>query len=202
MLAALFAASMTSAAAAPAQNLLANPDFDTDVTSGGWGADVDWILGSWQEPDAFGDGDSGSLLVTNVREFGGSNGWFQCIPASEGLALDASVWTRSAPGQTNSNGAWLEVWFFASTGCSFAPPGLIESIFTEYASPADWTEIALRDLVTPAGTQSIRFDLRVEKASGDPEAATAEFDAAYLPEPGALATAAAALAALAALRRR
>lgn len=201
-LAALCAAALTAAAAAPAQNLLANPDFDTDASSGGWGADVEWILGEWSADDAFGEAGSGSVLVRNVRDSAGSNGWFQCVAASEGLVLDASVWTRSEPSQTNSNGASLEVWFFASEGCSFAPPGLIESFFTDFAAPADWTRLALRGLVAPAATQSIRFDLRVEKASGDPEPATALFDAAYLPEPSAVATAAAALFALAALRRR
>ena len=69
--------------AAEAQNLLANPDFDTDVT--GWSG-----VGVWDPLDAFGSPSSGSATWINTQVGGGANYLGQCVeltPSFEGYDL-------------------------------------------------------------------------------------------------------------------
>ena len=61
------------ATGASAQNLLVNPDFDTDVIPG-WDG-----LGVWDPMDAFGSPSSGSATWTNTFTSGGAAYLQQCI---------------------------------------------------------------------------------------------------------------------------
>ena len=68
---------------ASAQNLLVNPDFDTDIS--GWSG-----VGVWNPLDAFGSPTSGSATWINTQVGGGANYLEQCVelvPIFEGYDL-------------------------------------------------------------------------------------------------------------------
>lgn len=162
-----------------AQNLLTNPDFDTDLS--GWTSEVFWINGSFDAEDMAEPSASGSARVENSRSTGGGNGLFQCVLADEGDFHDFSIWTRIPTGQAMTGEAALRLWWFGNTTCDFADP--LDFQTSEITTPsASWTEIAMLGVEAPAGTQSVRFDLGVSKdaAGGTFEA---KFDAVYMPEP-------------------
>jgi len=68
---------------ASAQNLLVNPDFDTDIS--GWSG-----VGVWSPLDAWGSPTSGSATWINMQIGGGANYLEQCVelvPFFEGYDL-------------------------------------------------------------------------------------------------------------------
>ena len=104
--------------ATQAQNLLVNPDFDSDAS--GWTADVAWIVGSFDAEDMDEPSPSGSVLVENSRAFGGGSGLFQCVAVSGGTLYDFSIWTRIPLGQALSGDASLRL--FRSFHTSLVSP--------------------------------------------------------------------------------
>ena len=67
-----------AATGASAQNLLVNPDFDTDVTTG-WSG-----IGVWDPNDVFGSPTSGSATWINTWASGGAIYHTQCV---EGIGI-------------------------------------------------------------------------------------------------------------------
>jgi hypothetical protein len=169
------------ATASPAQNLLVNPDFDDDLL--GWESDVEWIAGSHDDEDYAGDPESGSARVVNSRDTLGIGGIVQCVtvPEQDGTVQhEASVWVRVDDGQSVDGHARLGLWYFSNQTCDLQN-GLLSQVDPSYGVEF-WGE-SRHQLIYPAGTRSVRFDLRVDKfvEGGD---AAALFDHAYLPEPG------------------
>jgi hypothetical protein len=162
-----------------AQNLLLNPHFDSDTA--GWTADVGWINGSFDAEDANEPSPSGSILVENTRASGGGNGVFQCVGVTAGTTYDFSIWTRIPTGQAMTGEASLRLFWFGNSLCDFTD--FITAEILPITTPsANWTEIALLLYEAPAGAQSVRFDLGVNK--DDPGGAfSAKFDAVFMPEP-------------------
>ena len=187
------------AAASPAQNLLTNPELDDDVV--GWDSEIEWIAGSHDAENYIDVPESGSARVVNTNPALGAGGIVQCatIPESNGtVPFEASVWARVDDGEAVDGVAMLGLWFLANDTCDLAN-GLLASLVPSHGVEF-WGRIHV-EAVYPAGTRSVRFDLRVDKfvEGGD---AAALFDHAYLPEPESGATAAGAGAALVALLRR
>lgn len=196
----LFAASIAALAsgAAPAQNLIANPDFDVGIE--GWAADVPWIDGSFDAEDWVGAPGSGSLRVTNTREIVGEEGVSQCVPVPEqdGTQVwDVYVQARVGDGQYLTGAVVFGVWFYSGSACdesqltNIAPTHQVET----------WNELGFRGFVMAAATRSVLIDLRANKYADVPSF-DAHFDHAYLPEPSALGSTSAAVLALVRLRRR
>jgi hypothetical protein len=164
--------------ATPAQNLLVNPDFDSDIS--GWSANVAWIVGAHDAEDVDEPSSSGSVLVENSRSSGGGNGLFQCVLVSGDTLYDTSIWIRIPLGQAMTGDASLRLFWFANPTCDFADY-LTDHFFPIFTPSAAWTEIQ-ESVDAPFGAQSVRFDLGVSK---DDPGGTFEtkFDAVYLPEP-------------------
>lgn len=98
---------------ASAQNMLINPDFDTDVTTG-WSG-----LGVWDPMDAFGSPTSGSAMWINDFTGGGAHYLNQCIeiPGFTG-GFDLSGWTYVPSGQASTGQSYLLAVFFSDPGCA------------------------------------------------------------------------------------
>jgi hypothetical protein len=83
LLAVLFPVTALLSANVSAQNLLVNPDFDTDLS--GWSG-----IGSWSQLDAWGSPSSGSATWINSFPSGGAAYLDQCVelaPFFEGYDL-------------------------------------------------------------------------------------------------------------------
>jgi len=97
---------------ASGQNLLVNPDFDTDLS--GWSGP-----GVWDSPDAFGSPSSGSATWINTFVSGGALYVMQCVeltPWVEGYDLAGYGFVPS--GQPGSGYTFLSVAFFSDAGCN------------------------------------------------------------------------------------
>lgn len=141
--------------------------------------------------------------MINTWESAGSNGFAQCVvvPEQDGaVSWDATVWSRVDDGESASGQTMFGLFFFPNQTCSFADPAQTPLDFLVHPLET-WSLFAYRGFTMPAGTRSVRFDLRMEKLI-DGGSVAGLFDRAYLPEPAALASALAALGTLAALRRR
>jgi hypothetical protein len=189
---------LLAGSAAPAQNLLVNPDFDSDIS--GWTADVAWINPTHDLEDMDEPSPSGSVLVENSRSTGGGNGLFQCVEVSGGTVYDFSIWTRIPTGQAIPGEAELRLFWFANTTCDFSD-FITDDFIPPISTPsAAWTEILALDLSAPIGAQSVRFDLGVSK--NVPGIFEAKFDAVFMPEPQAWIGLLVGFVALVALDRR
>lgn len=192
------------AAGAPlrAQNLIVNPDFDTDLV--GWtDPALPWLAASWNAEDWIGDAESGSARVVNTSDATSTAaGLAQCV---ELVADGATAYEFRAQARAGEGGGLAGI---AEIGLSFHGDAACDGFYygdTErYWSAESWAalgEFGFFDFFPPNGTHSIRFEIRTFKsaANGSYEAL---FDHAYLPEGGALASTGAALLALAMLDGR
>lgn len=148
---------------AQAQNLLANPNFDADIS--GWTV-AGGSVGSatWDGTD--GSPTAGSLLLDST----GSSQLqvYQCLPVTAGQSYDlgASVLPGStAPSNFGDGLSILTVWF-TDTACS-AYPGL-SSQNLQPASGGTWARYGVSTQAAPAGTQSVLFLIRVTNVAGLP----------------------------------
>jgi hypothetical protein len=171
---------LSSPGLSAAQNLLANPDFDTDTS--GWTANVSWIQEFHDTEDLTEPSPSGSVRVVNTRETGGGNGLYQCVLAYGDALYDFSIWTRIPTGQSMTGEASLRLFWFGNETCDFADD-LGVDIFRITTPSESWAQISQLDFAVPTGVRSVRFDLGVHKdAPGG--SFEAKFDAVYMPEPG------------------
>jgi hypothetical protein len=184
-------------AAPPAETLLTNGGFDSDVQLSGW--DFGNALASWSSLDVASEAGSGSARIENAfPEAGFSFEISHCVATLPGAhALGASYWIPS--GQAPAAGDAGVRWFFhAGEGCdpgAFLAAGQI-STENIMVVPDQWGELSIDGVVAPPGTGSARLFLVDRKESVEGTFA-AHFDDAYLiPEPGAAALAPALLAAL------
>ncbi len=125
---------------AGAQNLVVNPEFDTDMS--GWGA----FGGTWDPADWQGSPSSGSATRTMVT--GGTSAPLadQCIDLAgtpaPGYAFSAQVYMPS--GQAGTGHAYLSVGWFSSPGCIGWISGETSS---EVTATGSWLEVA--DTIQP-----------------------------------------------------
>ncbi len=146
---------------ASAQNLVANPTFDTGVS--GWfplsSASID------PDPlDADNDPTSGSALVTNLSTTAGdSTGALQCIDGitgETGFKMAADILVPDAQSETGY--ANLLVQWYGGPSCSGSQLGAYLTGIVPPSSPSVWiTNSAIVE--SPSGTQSVRLRLSVRK---------------------------------------
>ena len=162
-----------------AQNLLANPSFDTNTD--GWSATSGGSL-AWNAADADGLAGSGSLELTNA---GGDAAWLataeQCVPAVGGTAYHAEV-TTFVPGGQASTGTSVVQWLtYSAPGCN--PATLINSgMFGGVSVPGLWVAMA-STIDTPAGTRSVAIRPGTIKAEAG-GSLVARYDKAFFGLPG------------------
>jgi hypothetical protein len=143
-----------------AQNLVMNPDFDTDVS--GWITESTATI-DWNPLDADNDPSSGSALVTNVSDTpGDSTGAHQCIEGVTGEAFYHFSSDILLPGGHSETGyAGLFVQWNDEPGCS----GYLGSEFSSdvsTATPDVWYRVT-NIAQAPMGTESARLRLSVRK---------------------------------------
>ena len=157
-----------------AQNMLANPGFDTDP--GGWTTDNGpQITVGWSNIDAAGQAGSGSVTVTNISA-GMSNGVGirQCLPAVAGdsYRFGGQTMVPSGGTQSLSDLARIGLRFFTDVACTSS----VSTTFTGTPASFDtWVSYGPQTSVAPAGTNGMQLMLVVTKfpAGGS---ATAHFD--------------------------
>lgn len=160
-------AAIALAPAAGAQNLLANPSFDHDLS--GW--QVDSPVSSnpqWVADDALGLPTSGSLGLT--YKVAGTTGVLvgakQCVPVTGGQPYDLASWVKVPAGQPYSGAAYLQVGWFGDTNCSDFLDFHRETVSD---TGGDWVLVAANNLAVPAGAQSAGVELFLGRngAGGD-----------------------------------
>ena len=150
--------------AAGAQNLLQNGGFDEDLSGWQFFSDGLRVLTLWQEEDAGGNPDSGSVSVTNFDEGEATTqvGLLQCVPVTSGQTYDLRAALRLPPGQAAVGLAEATVFWFTSASCS----GFLSDEFGfAQGNPGSWVDHR-RLLTAPAGAQGARINLRVFKETG------------------------------------
>lgn len=159
-LVALVLAVVFPASFALGQNLVLNPDFDTDVAE--WTPSYQATLG-WDPLDADGDLSSGSALVTCTADSpNDSNGAYQCIAGLSGdvfYHFAADILTPS--GQSETGHAHLLVQWYSEPDCT----GQL-GVFSTYGFPSTTADVWLTDHgvdLAPSGTQTARLRLSVWK---------------------------------------
>ena len=153
------------AGAARAENLLANPGFDSGLA--GWRVDFPQV--HFAGPDAGFDPESGSMQVdlALADPSGASFAGRQCVAAEPGVPYRASALTALLGPDRPRAAAFLEVAWFADAACAGAPLAT-----DRLAEPAQryWVWIELRGETTaPAGAAAASLRLGTEKreAGGD-----------------------------------
>lgn len=144
-----------------AQNLVFNPDFNTDVT--GWTPSTTGTI-EWSPLDAEGNPASGSALVTNRSTTAqDGTGPRQCIDGIDAgffylLAADVLV----PSGQSETGYAELLVQWYDTPGCGGGLVGLNTTPGLSTSTPDAWY-LDAGVFRAPTGTQSARLRLTVAK---------------------------------------
>lgn len=172
-------------------NEVSNPDFDVDTA--GWEdpfPDVDTEI-SWTDAENFsGAPGSGSLQLRNSIDAGVLDGPAQCIAAMPGrYAADARALIPSD--QSVIPQAVFMLNYYATPDCS---TGFLDRDEAFVITTGSW-QLAEVEGVAPAGTQGIEVRL-LSGNTDDPTFTTVYWDAIFVPEPAAPATAALAAVAL------
>ena len=134
-----------------AQNLLVNPDFDTDVAGWTtWGTDVSIV---WNPEDAYGSPSSGSGEVINSYVGLASDlRAFQCVSVTGGAVYQLRGKVLIPSGQPTLAGGLLIIWWYAEESCqgvviSTASSPLVvwpEDVWIEAAAPLSEAPIIAR----------------------------------------------------------
>jgi hypothetical protein len=185
-------------------NLVANGNFDTDVTP--WHSLSPNISGMWNALDSAGSPDSGSASVFSRQPDDDSqnagSGFLQCVQLAAGT-YSASALYFIPSGQPHTANPDVAIAWFDTADCTGA--GIGQSLVPQVTPTTDtWLQL-ISDVVAPSGTQSAYLLLRPRKVEAltGPEDPGVDvlFDAVFLPEPSGAALGAAAIAAIA-IRRR
>jgi len=144
-----------------AQNLVVNPDFDTDVV--GWSPfyDIDFI---WDPLDYQGDPSSGSGFAASTDAPGSNSGIVQCVePIVAGEAYGLSGWLNVSPSQAGDGYVGLFVWWRDGAGCTGTQTNALVTPYV--ASTTGWEQQTAAPEVAPAGTVSATLYLNITKSS-------------------------------------
>ena len=143
------------------QNLVSNPDFDSDVT--GW-PPLSQASIVWASLDSSGSPVSGSAMVTNLSTTAhDGTGARQCINGLTGgqnyrVAADILI----PSGQSESGDAYILVQWYDQPGCSSGFLGLFERPKILTSTPDIWYTSASTG-EAPPGTLAARFRLSITK---------------------------------------
>jgi hypothetical protein len=181
---------VVTATPASAANLVANSDFDVDLSH--WFADSSATL-TWSFDDHAGNVASGSAHVTG-QGAAAIRAIHDCFPIDGGVTYDASVWMRFALG--GEQVGRLTLLAYSSANCSSGFLGVQDA--TEDALQTGQWELAVGQVTTPPTAQSAEVKCEFGSVSG----VDAQCDAVFLPEVEGAGCALASLAGLALARRR
>jgi len=136
-----------------AQNLLVNPDFDSDL--------VDWEgPGVWDPADAFGSPSSGSATWINDYAAGGSTIVRQCVDLASGVeGFDFAAHVFIPSGQPGEGYTYLTVAFYSDTVCDTFLTAVGSSNFSGFDN---WGPLGFTDW-TPDGAGSARISVANQK---------------------------------------
>ena len=139
---------------ASAANPLANPDFDTDVSS--WFTSPDVAM-TWNFLDVSSSPSSGSAQQVNTLAGTGAapGAVSECLQVTGGLEYEASGWAYIPSGQANTGRPFLAFTYYANSDCT-SPLVMVQN---SDAIPADqWTK-ATDDSVLPPEARSARVHI-------------------------------------------
>lgn len=135
---------------AHAQNLIVNPNFDTDVS--GWTADAGTSIFRDSSQDAGGSATSGAMSVfpSNGQTFNLSV--HQCFAVTGGT--DFSFGTKIKPGTVTSFGMMCQA--FTGSDCAFLPIGSASAIIAGPADQNGWVPLHTESpYLLPASAQGV-----------------------------------------------
>lgn len=171
-----FALVATLPALAHAQNLVTNPNFDTNAS--GWTFDPFGTGVSVAEcgydptTDADGNPASGSIECRDVWPTASSGiGAFQCFAVTASTDYDIVADMLINTGQPVNGHATLDVMWFTGAGCTGSSTSDTDALFT----PAAGWQTYFQTVTSPATAASVRVGLAVGKDSG-PNDFSARFD--------------------------
>jgi len=193
---------LVAAPVAQAQNLLGNPNFDTNLS--GWSNGNPSITSAWDSQDVLSDPASGSALVTSTQtEAGAGSGLIQCVDiAGSGTPrrFEISSFYLIPGNQVDTAAPDLSLVWFTSGGCVNFINGAQFNTAQGASTTDTWIQLQ-GSTDAPLDAQSVRVFLRprIVEPGGSVDVL---FDAVFLPEPDSAALGLAAFASLWALRRR
>ena len=193
---ALFALSGMATTAHAQQELLANGNFDSDVS--GWERPLGRTLGSvtWDMADVDDSVLSGSARVDiDPADQGNADRLFQCVDVTEGELYTMGAWVFRPSGSPLASD-FIRVQWYSGAGCSAA----IMSSDSNAAVGTDlWWELAIVDEPAPTGAVSAEFSITMFENAEGPRVVF--LDAlTFVPEPSSASLGAVLLVSLAAWR--
>lgn len=112
----LVLAPIATAAPSPAENLLVNAGFDSDLA--GWILLAPLVEAAWSPDDVAGEPASGSVRVTHPGpQVPGGSGPAQCVPVTGGARYDFGAFITEPAGQSGSGVAQVLIHYFAGGAC-------------------------------------------------------------------------------------
>lgn len=153
-------------------NLLINPNFNTNLSS--WGGNS--ATQSWNGRDAGGSAASGSALVTNADNGGGSQVIRQCVllPVAASFAAGGKIFIPSSNAQ-GSTGAVLVDWYTDAT-CSGSSIDETSGFVSSTLGSDTWLPVNFPAVAPPAGAVSAEIDFGIAKNDRDGPTVSAYFD--------------------------
>jgi hypothetical protein len=136
-----------------AQNLLDNPDFNTDL--GSWSCGTSSGIAVWDPRDVDGALDSGSLRIDNDAPFPSAKvSCVQCVPVMEGVSyrLAASIYFADEVGFTLDGSARIQIMFSDDAACvhlvGFGDVGILNS---NLGNADTWVPLTTQWNLAPVG---------------------------------------------------
>ena len=170
----IFLAIIATCAAASAQNLLSNPNFDTDLSS--WHSEGATI--AWDSQDADGSSSSGSAKIILPANSGPGGFLKPCTPLPAGASFSFGGKFLIPPGQIGTTTASLEINWYSGADCNnlvaFGPNT------DAVTATGEWKTSRLDNVVPPAGTDHFDIEVQLYAGSHSGPSVTGYFDDAFL----------------------
>jgi hypothetical protein len=147
------------------ETLVENPGFDT--TAEGWPGQIPSVVVGWNDLDAAGGAESGSIKVDSTLFSEDAEGVVilgavQCVPAEGGGVYDVRA-DAFIPKQDAEGAAGLTMLFYKNTTCDAGVAGTDLSFTTPLVTDVDkWVEVSGR-FIAPSGVGSMQVELVVGK---------------------------------------
>jgi hypothetical protein len=154
-----------AAATASAQNVVGNGEFDADLS--GW-TQGGLSVQTWQALDWHGNPGSGSVRVAN--DFTVANvatGSSQCIVLSTPGTYELRGAIRFPSGQTETGSATVQVARYSNATCTNPPVLSTNGQIVQSTTTDTWVDTFNTSVSIPAGTQSVKVVLSVQKVQAN-----------------------------------